>query len=139
MANWRYDHFLFLIHCYLTLIKLNRNPFFWLPDFVNRQEAVGNSLQTRFSVSILDNKNQVCETVWRIKLYPKGCDQDHANYVSIFINQVSGPSVWVKYAISLLGCQGFDRQQTYGKFLHLWFCKHGNKYYFSYWFIFVIL
>ena len=90
---------------------------FLSPDFVNRQEAVGNSLQTRFSVSILDNKNQVCETVWRIKLYPKGCDQDHANYVSIFINQVSGPSVWVKYAISLLGCQSFDRQQTYGNFL----------------------
>ena len=46
-------------------------------------EAVGNSLQTWFSVSILDNKNQVFETVWRIKLYPKGCDQEHANYVSI--------------------------------------------------------
>lgn len=39
----------------------------------------------------------------------QGCDGEHSNYVSIFINQVSGPTVWVKYAISLLGCQNFDR------------------------------
>ena len=82
----------------------------WLiEDFVRREEQVGSSLQTRFTVSILDNKNTKSETVWRIKLYPKGCDNEHSNHVSIFINQVSGPSVWVKYAISILGCQSFDR------------------------------
>ena len=69
----------------------------WLiEDFVRREEHVGQSLQTKFSVKILDNKNVKNETIWRIKLYPKGCDSDHSNYVSIFINQVSGPSVHVR-------------------------------------------
>ncbi len=82
----------------------------WLiEDFVRREEQISQSLQTRFSVSVMDNKNTKSETVWRIKLYPKGCDNEHSSYVSIFINQVSGPPVWVKYAISLLGCQSFDR------------------------------
>jgi len=82
----------------------------WLiEDFIRREEPVSSALQTRFSVTVLDNKGTKCETVWRIKLYPKGCDSEHSNYVSIFINQVSGPPIWVKYAISLLGCQSFDR------------------------------
>lgn len=82
----------------------------WLiEDFVRREESTGSSLQTRFSVMVSDNKNTKSETVWRIKLYPKGCDADHSSYVSIFINQVTGPTVWVKYAISLLGCRNFDR------------------------------
>lgn len=80
-----------------------------IEDFVRREEQTGSSIQTRFSVMVSDNKNTKSETVWRIKLYPKGCDGEHSNYVSIFINQVSGPTVWVKYAISLLGCQSFDR------------------------------
>ena len=88
----------------------------WLiEDFVRREESTGSSLQTRFSVMVSDNKNTQSETVWRIKLYPKGCDADHSSYVSIFINQVTGPTVWVKYAISLLGCQNFDRT-PYGMF-----------------------
>ena len=88
----------------------------WLiEDFVRREESTGSSLQTRFSVMVSDNKNTKSETVWRIKLYPKGCDADHSSYVSIFINQVTGPTVWVKYAISLLGCQNFDRT-PYGMF-----------------------
>lgn len=80
-----------------------------IEDFVRRDEQISQSLQTRFSVLVLDNKNSKSETVWRIKLYPKGCDAEHSQYVSIFINQVSGPAVWVKYAISLLGCESRDR------------------------------
>ena len=46
---------------------------------------------------------------FRMNRFPKGCDADHSNYVSIFINQVSGPPVWVKYAISLLESQSVHR------------------------------
>ena len=59
---------------------------------MRREEPTGSSLQTRFSVMVSDNKNTKSETVWRIKLYPKGCDGEHSNYVSIFINQVTGPT-----------------------------------------------
>ena len=48
-------------------------------------------------------------STFRLNRFPKGCDADHSNYVSIFINQVSGPPVWVKYAISLLESQSLHR------------------------------
>ena len=48
-------------------------------------------------------------STFRLNRFPKGCDGDHSNYVSIFINQVSGPAVWVKYAISLLESQSLHR------------------------------
>lgn len=81
-----------------------------IEDFVRREEGNGVSLQTRFTVPAIDNRGAHVNTVWRIKLYPKGCDQEHSEHVSIFLNQVSGPgSVWVKYSISLIGCHAYNR------------------------------
>jgi len=82
----------------------------WLiEDFMKREETTGVSLSTRFTTPCIDAKGVNHETVWRLKAYPKGCDNDHREYISIFINQVSGPVVWVKYNISLLGCHSYDR------------------------------
>ena len=61
---------------------------------------------------ILENFSRTClvyDLYFRLNRFPKGCDADHSNYVSIFINQVSGPPVWVKYAISLLESQSLHR------------------------------
>ena len=66
---------------------------------------------------ILENMSRTCfvyyvlsmTSTFRLNRFPKGCDADHSNYVSIFINQVSGPPVWVKYAISLLESQSLHR------------------------------
>jgi len=82
----------------------------WLiEDFMKREETTGVSLSTRFTTPCIDAKGVNHETVWRLKAYPKGCDSDHREFISIFINQVSGPVVWVKYNISLLGCHSYDR------------------------------
>lgn len=82
----------------------------WLiEDFMKREETTGISLSTRFTTPCVDSKGVNHETVWRLKAYPKGCDNDHREYISIFINQVAGPVVWVKYNISLLGCHSYDR------------------------------
>lgn len=82
----------------------------WLiEDFMKREETTGISLSTRFTTPCVDARGVNHETVWRLKAYPKGCDADHREYISIFINQVAGPVVWVKYTISLLGCHAYDR------------------------------
>ena len=62
----------------------------WLiEDFTKREETTGTSLSTRFTTPCIDGKGTNHETVWRLKAYPKGCDSDHRDYISIFINQVS--------------------------------------------------
>jgi len=82
----------------------------WLiEDFMKREEVTGTSLSTRFTTPCVDAKGVNHETIWRLKAYPKGCDTEHREYISIFINQVAGPVVWVKYNISLLGCHSYDR------------------------------
>ena len=61
----------------------------WLiEDFMKREETTGVSLSTRFTTPCIDAKGVNHETVWRLKAYPKGCDNDHREYISIFINQV---------------------------------------------------
>ncbi|XP_059089715.1 speckle-type POZ protein-like [Tigriopus californicus] len=75
-----------------------------IEDFMTRDEGVGVSLNTKFTVPAHEVKSgALVETIWRIKVYPRGCDADHANYASIFINQVAGPPVWVKYTFCILG------------------------------------
>eukprot|EP00095_Tigriopus_kingsejongensis_P001346 snap_masked-scaffold1057_size73593-processed-gene-0.19 protein:Tk01346 transcript:snap_masked-scaffold1057_size73593-processed-gene-0.19-mRNA-1 annotation:"speckle-type poz isoform x2" len=75
-----------------------------IEDFLTREEGVGVSLNTKFSVPANEVRSgTMVETVWRIKVYPRGCDAEHANYASIFINQAAGPAVWVKYAFCILG------------------------------------
>jgi len=87
---------------------VTRGSHEWLiEDFLKRDETTGISLSTRFTTPCIDARGVSHETVWRLKAYPKGCDGDHRDYISIFINQVAGPVVWVKYTISLLG--SFDR------------------------------
>ena len=62
----------------------------WLiEDFTKREETTGTSLSTRFTTPCIDGKGTNHETVWRLKAYPRGCDSDHRDYISIFINQVS--------------------------------------------------
>ena len=61
----------------------------WLiEDFMKREETTGISLSTRFTTPCVDARGVNHETVWRLKAYPKGCDSDHRDYISIFINQV---------------------------------------------------
>ena len=61
----------------------------WLiEDFMKREETTGISLSTRFTTPCVDARGVNHETVWRLKAYPKGCDADHREYISIFINQV---------------------------------------------------
>ena len=61
----------------------------WLiEDFMKREETTGISLSTRFTTPSVDARGINHETVWRLKAYPKGCDIDHRDYISIFINQV---------------------------------------------------
>lgn len=75
-----------------------------IEDFLTRDEGVGVSLNTKFTVPAHEVESGILlETIWRIKVYPRGCDADHANYASIFINQVAGPPVWVKYTFCILG------------------------------------
>ena len=61
----------------------------WLiEDFMKREETTGISLSTRFTTPCVDTRGVNHETVWRLKAYPKGCDSEHRDYISIFINQV---------------------------------------------------
>ena len=61
----------------------------WLiEDFMKREEVTGTSLSTRFTTPCVDAKGVNHETIWRLKAYPKGCDTEHREYISIFINQV---------------------------------------------------
>ena len=61
----------------------------WLiEDFMKREETTGISLSTRFTTHCVDARGVNQETVWRLKAYPKGCDNDHSDYISIIINQV---------------------------------------------------
>ena len=74
----------------------------WLiEDFLKREETTGISLSTRFTTPCVDTRGVNHETVWRLKAYPKGCDSDHRDYISIFINQVrkTDRNLW---SISLL-------------------------------------
>ena len=76
----------------------------WLiEDFTKREETTGTSLSTRFTTPCIDGKGVNHETVWRLKAYPKGCDSDHRDYISIFINQVSLSIMdWGSHPIRLL-------------------------------------
>ena len=68
---------------------VTRGSHEWLiEDLMKREETTGVSLSTRFTTPCVDARGVNHETVWRLKAYPKGCDNDHRDYISIFINQV---------------------------------------------------
>ena len=57
----------------------------------------------------VDAKGVYYETVWKVKAYPHGCEQDVKDHLSLFITQVSGPEVFCKYSLALLTLHPFDR------------------------------
>jgi len=100
--------------CTPTGSKLNfsivRGNHEWvIEDFLKREEANGVSLASKFTVSAVDSKGIYYETVWKVKAYPKGCEQDVKDHLSLFITQVSGPEVLCKYSLALLTSHPFDR------------------------------
>lgn len=75
--------------------QLVRGNHEWvIEDFLKREEANGVSLASKFTVSAVDAKGVYYETVWKVKAYPHGCEQDVKDHLSLFITQVSGPEVF---------------------------------------------
>jgi len=90
--------------------QLVRGNHEWvIEDFLKREEANGVSLASKFTVSAVDAKGVYYETVWKVKAYPHGCEQDVKDHLSLFITQVSGPEVFCKYSLALLTLHPFDR------------------------------
>jgi len=73
-----------------------------IEDFLKREEANGISLASKFTVSAVCSRGIFYDTVWKVKAYPRGCEPDVKDYLSLFLTQISGPEVMCKYSLALL-------------------------------------
>ena len=112
----------------------------WLiEDFMKREEATGISLSTRFTTVCVDAQGVNYETVWRLKAYPKGCDNEHRDYLSIFINQVDTlwhGKIWGRVLHQLYRLPHTSQYLTFLLLMLIigcWSCRLGKVYHFPSW------
>ena len=82
---------------------VTRGEHEWVIEgFIHRKEEVGESISTTFKVFCRDSDDAEYESVWKVKAYPKGCNQENQGHLSVFLSQISGPELCVIYTITLV-------------------------------------